>query len=47
MILSPGADMLEIPGISLDSGFGIVAWFSLGVPIVTVALSVYELDFSR
>jgi hypothetical protein len=47
MILSPGADMLEVPGFSLDSGFGMIAWFSLGVPIVTVALSVYELDFSR
>lgn len=47
MILSPGADMLEIPGISLESGFGMIAWFSLGLPIVTVALSVYEMDFSR
>ena len=47
MILSPGADMLEVPGFSLDSGFGMIAWFSLGVPIVTVALSVYELDLSR
>ena len=47
MVLSPGADMLEIPGLSLDSGFGMIAWFSLGVPIVIVALSVYELDFSR
>jgi hypothetical protein len=47
MVLSPGADMLEIPGFGLDSGFGMIAWFSLGVPIVTVALSVYELDLSR
>ena len=47
MILSPGVDMLEIPGLGLDSGFGMIAWFSLGVPIVTVGLSVYELDFSR
>jgi hypothetical protein len=39
--------MLEVPGFSLDSGFGMIAWFSLGVPIVTVALSVYELDLSR
>ncbi len=47
MILSPGADMLEFPGVSLESGFGMIAWFSLGLPIVTVALSVYEIDFSR
>ena len=47
MILSPGADMLEFPGVSLESGFGMIAWFSLGLPILTVALSVYEIDFSR
>ncbi|MDG1556491.1 MAG: hypothetical protein P8Q98_01695 [Candidatus Poseidoniaceae archaeon] len=47
MILSPGADMLEFPGVSLESGFGMIAWFSLGIPIVTVVLGFYELEFSR
>ena len=47
MILSPGADMLEFPGVSLESGFGMIAWFSLGIPIVTVVLGFYEIEFSR
>ena len=46
MIFSPGDEMLQVPGFNLESGFGMIAWFSLALPILVVGVTVYEIDFS-
>lgn len=46
MIFSPGDELLQIPGLSLESGFGMIAWFSLALPVLVVGFTVYEIDFS-